>query len=142
MTSVLEHRYAPMPLVSLLANLPELLLAHVASDARVALIVERGTRYVQFLATEHHELVVECVSNRYLEAGDEWSLDDELTLLSLGFEPPECEPEPHPNFWWHSAEPTDLMVACRMAAAVLGDLLALGAHDEVVLIERPLPRRM
>ena len=94
-------------LLSLLANLPELAMAHLLSDDRVALIIETGrSRCVQMMLTEGHEIVVECVSNRYLDDDEALSLDDELHLLELGYEPAEGVGEPHPNFWWHSVDST------------------------------------
>ena len=140
-----EQRYDDLALGSLLGNLPELLLAHVGAERRTALIVEAGGhRYVQFLATESHELVVECVSNHFLDDDESLDLDDALALLVAGFTPPDMEvvPHGHPNWWWFSGPGAPVMTASAMAATVLGEVFGLDATSRVTLVERPLgPRR-
>jgi hypothetical protein len=134
-----EVVFPDMELLSLLANLPELAMAHLVSHERVALIVATGRdRYVQLLLTERHDVVVECVSNRYLSGDEELSLDEELLLLQLGFEPAESDTEPHPNFWWHAAGHADVMQACALAARTLREVFGLERDSPVTLIERHL----
>lgn len=114
-------------------------MAHLVSHERVVLIVATGrNRYVQLLLTARHEVVLECVSNRYLSGNGELSLDEELGLVQLGFEPAESNTEPHPNFWWHAAGHADVMQACVLAARTLREVFGLGRGSPVTLIERHL----
>ena len=137
-----ETRHFGLSINSVVANLPELLLGHLASDERTAIIVETGcNRYVQFLVTEDRDLILECVSNRYLEVDESLSLDEELRLLGAGFEPPETDEEPHPNWWWKAEGVPDVMKASRLAAFALQEVFGLQNFANVVLIERPLPVR-
>jgi hypothetical protein len=99
---------------------------------------EPRNRYVQMLLTERQDLVVECVSNRFLSGNEELSIDEELLLVQLGFEPAESDLEPHPNFWWHSQRPAGVMQACNLAARTLRDVFGLGLGDSVTLIEKHL----
>lgn len=117
-------------------------MARYVADERVACIIEAGgNRYVQFLVTEDQHVVIECVSNRFLEGEDLLTLDDELTLLSAGFAPPEPDHEPHPNWWWHADNQAGIMEACVLAALVLRDVFKLSGASRVDLIERPLGSR-
>lgn len=133
----MDRTFRSLALDSLIANLPELLLHHLLSDKRVALIIEvSGGRYVQFLASEKQSLIVECVSNRFLDDDVRLDLDDEMRLLDIGFNPPGIESEPHPNWWWHSEEPTDVMVASSMGARALDLVLRVPRTELVTLVER------
>jgi hypothetical protein len=115
---------------------------HFVSDRRVAIMIEvERDRYVQFLATEDQHLVLECVSNRFLGPDEELSIDDELNLIEAGFELPGSDGEPHPNWWWHTENYSDLFEACRLAAFVLRGVFRLTDAAQVILIERPLEVR-
>ena len=134
-----DRTFRGLPLGSVIGNLPEMILAHFVSDRRVAILIEVGRdRYVQFLATEDQHLVVECVSNHFLEGDEELSVDDEFNLIEAGFELPESDEDPRPNWWWHTESASDVMMACRMAALVLRGVFRLTDDDRVVLVERPL----
>jgi hypothetical protein len=132
-----------LSLVSVLANLPELIGSHLCDRNRVAIIVEdeasQGCRYVQFMTIEGHRLVLECVSNQFLAPWCSWDLLDELTLLEMGFAPPAPE-ELHPNWWWVSDEDTGLLQACRLAAGALEAVLKLSGDASVTLRQRRLER--
>jgi T3SS (YopN, CesT) and YbjN peptide-binding chaperone 3 len=136
----LQHR--DLPLGSVLGNLPELLMAHLGSNERIALIVRAGNnRYVQFLATENQELILECVSNRFLDGDAAIGLEGELVLFQAGFRPPETDAEPRPNWWWRAKEGVGVMEACQMAAIAALEVFGLNRDSRVELIERPLPVR-
>jgi len=134
-----DRTYRNLEFGSVIANLPELLLRHLLSEERVALIIEvSGDRYVQFLAREDQQLVVECISNRYLDDDYRLDLDDEMRLLDAGFNPPGIEAEPHPNWWWQSDDVADIMVACTMGAFALVEVLRVPSTELVTLVERNL----
>lgn len=134
-----DSRYVDVSVGSVLKNLPELMLAHLVSPTRVAIIIEAGgSRYFQFLATEDQHLVLECVSNRYLDDADALSIDEEFRLVEAGFAPPEGEAEPHPNFWWHREGVYSVMEACRLTSIVLREVFGLSDGSRVVVVERPL----
>jgi hypothetical protein len=128
-----------IPLRSMVANLPEMLLHHLVSDERIALIIEvSGDRYVQFLAREDQSMIVECISNRYLDDDHRLDLDDEMRLVDAGFTPPDLDDAGHPNWWWYSEDPTDVMTACRMGRCALEEILRVPSDELVTLIERRL----
>lgn len=138
---LVEWRFPDLTVNSVLGNLPELLMGHLASGRRTAVIIEADdTLYVQAMVTERQQLVVECVSNRYLDGAQQLSLGQELELLCAGFSPPETDEEPHPNWWW-VGEGREVMAACRLVELVLLRTFALSRGDLVVLIERPLRPR-
>jgi hypothetical protein len=124
---------------SVIRNLPELLLARLASEERVAIFIddERG-RYVQFLITEDHHLIVECESNHFLQDDDRLSLELELILLEAGFAAPGPAEGDRPNWRWTSAGVTELLGGCRMAAIALREVFGLRDGDLVTLTERLL----
>jgi len=135
-----DRCFPNVQVASLIGNLPELILAHLLSDKRVAIIIETGrNRYVQFLATEDRKLILECVSNRFLAEEEELGTEEELTLIEAGFELPGEDREPHPNWWWRTEDPTEVMVACRMAALVIRRVFRLRPRDLALITERTLP---
>jgi hypothetical protein len=134
-----ENRFPDLTVDSVLGNLPELLMWHVASARRTALIVDASdTRFVQAMVTESQQLIVECVSNRYLRSEDQLDLSDELDLMCIGFSPPESAAEPHPNWWWVRDNGIEVMKACGLFEFVLLNTFGLTRSDRVLLIERPL----
>jgi hypothetical protein len=137
-----ERRFPGLDLESVIGNLPELLMAHLNSAERIAIIFEvELDRYVQCLATEDHQLIVECISNRFLREDQCLSIDEECALLELGFQPPELASEPHPNFWWlGGTDLCEIMVACRMISTVLKEVFNLRRGSLIEIIERPLAR--
>jgi hypothetical protein len=121
---------------SVLTNLPEIITGLARVEGRSALVVEDDRRrYVQFMLTLNGELIVECISNRYLDSQQQHTAEDEDQLRAIGFHPAEVEPEPHPNWWWQGAFPGDLLKACRMAARALSGVLDLDDRSRVMLIE-------
>ena len=134
-----ENVYTSISLDSLIGNLPEVVLAHLMTDERVALIIEAGKgRYVQFWLGEDHDFDVECVSNNFLSAEVALSEEDEEMLVEVGFNRPDPEDKRYPNFWWKSEKVTDVMKACQMAAFALCNVLRVNSTDIIELIERPL----
>jgi hypothetical protein len=134
-----EAVYTTLSLDSLIGNLPEMVLAHLLSDERVALIIGAGKyRYVQFWLGEKHDFAVECVSNEFLLPEVALSEEDEEMLVEVGFNRPDPDGKPHPNFWWYSDQVSDVMKACQMAAFALCNVLQIGNNDIIKLTERPL----
>jgi hypothetical protein len=135
--------YERVSVHSLVGNLPELFLREFLAKGRTALIIDVDRlvthgRYVQLLAREDDHLVVECVSNNYLDAPFELSLDQELALVNLGFEPAEGPESDHPNFWFHAEGIGATMDACKLAARALTEVFALPPEWPVNLIRRPI----
>lgn len=139
----LERRFPGLELESVVGNLPELLMGHLHSTDRIAIIFEvDADRYVQCMATERRELIVECVSNRYLRGDKSLSIDEECALLELGFNLPEPESAPHPNFWWRCKNgPMEIMSACKLISTVLTAVFHLGHGSFVEMVERPIAKR-
>lgn len=137
--SEFDRIFPGLVLGSVLGNLPELIMAHFLSNKRSAIFIEdeRG-RYVQFLATEDQHLAVECVSNHFLDGDDELAFDDEIRLVEAGFELPESDDSPRPNFWWYTESASEVLKACRMAAFALRVAFDLDDDDFVMLTERSL----
>jgi len=135
--------YERLSVHSLVGNLPELFLREFMAEGRTALIVDvdrlvsRG-RYVQLLAREDDHILVECVSNNYLDAPFTLSLDQDLALVDLGFEPAEGPESDHPNFWFHAEGIEASMEACRMVARALTEVFALPPGWLVDLVRRPV----
>lgn len=128
-----------LELSSVLANLPELLLARAADPERWAIIVDLGSnRFAQALATEEGALVVECVSNRYLSSEEQLSPDREAALVEAGFSPPTGFGEPHPNFFAEPSGPGAALDAARMMAVALTTVLGGASGDPCGLVIRPL----
>lgn len=138
---LVEQRFPNLTVDSLVGNLPELLISHLTSGRRAALLIEVGrSRYVQAMATEKQELIIECVSNRYLEGADQLDLNEELSLMSIGFHPPETISEPHPNWWWQCEGLIGVLEGCRLVEFVLLNTFGLARKERITLIERPLRR--
>jgi len=120
---------------SLVGNLPELLLHDIMSPSRHVVLIEdatRSARYVQVLADKEGKLFVECVSNVWLDdEEDHLSLDDELRLLELGFQPPEGIDSSRPNWWWYPDEDGLALEACTKMVTVLCEIFAVRPHHHV-----------
>jgi hypothetical protein len=100
---------------------------------------------VQFLADEDGELVIETVSNRFLDRSLRWTQRDESLLREIGFHDPEPAREPRPNWWWTSKGPGGVLRACRMAAATFASVFGVGGDVPMTLTRtvwrsRPAPR--
>jgi hypothetical protein len=129
-------------LSSVVRNLPELLLAQVSSERRIGIIIEdQKRRYVQFLATEDHGLVVECVSNQFLSEDDQLSQSDEEVLSEIGFASPATSDNRYPNWRWVSAPPADVLEGCRKGALSMSEVLRLRDSDRVSVFELDFPIR-
>jgi len=85
-------------------------------------------RYVQFLADEDGTLAVECVSNRYLKAGEQWRPDQERLLLELGWSLPRDD---RPN--WHFVGRTNEAVeqVRELVHLTLAELFGAGDEDRI-----------
>ena len=139
-----DQTFAGLTAHSLIRNLPEMFVKELLSDERVALIIEISEEknyFVQLLACEGGQLVVECVSNNYLAADAHLTLDQQLRLIELGFSPPEEKTSPYPNFRFHSSETTDALKSCVMIGKVLTDVFELASSSKVTLVRRVLRRR-
>lgn len=126
-----------------LAALEGVLTALCRRPGRWILIAEdaaRPARFWQALAYEDGSLVVETVSNHYLEGDDRLTSSQEEALVSIGWDRPD--PPRWPNWSW--VEPTTSPAvdeAAVMAAATLRRVFGLENGDELVVKLFSSPRR-
>ena len=106
---------------SLIGNLPELLAWAIAAPTTRIVIIEPdgGGRYVQALCAKG-DIHVECSSDAFLEEDERLGLDEELALISAGFEPPsEC----CPNWSWDAEGiGASIEAAAKLAEGIFGVL--------------------
>ena len=132
-----EDGWVQVRMGSLAGNLPEMLVRDIHSPEQRMIIIEHTQRelhYVQVLTDTHGKLFVECFSNVFIDDPDDHlSLDDELALLEMGFEPPEGIGSSHPNWWWHPEQDGLALEACTKMVRVLENIFALRPTDDVWL---------
>jgi hypothetical protein len=129
---------------SLIANLPEILVADILASGKQATYVEvqrsgeETGHYVQVLADGEGEFWVECVSNNYLEGDRRLTDDQELTLFEIGFAPAEPLGGNHPNWWVnvHGVEGT--LTAARLMGEVLLRVFGVSGDDLIWVGHREL----
>jgi hypothetical protein len=91
---------------------------------------ERRHHFWQALAFEDGSLVMETVSNHYLEGEDRWTPEQESRLLAIGWEPPRPTKRPNWIAVEYSTSPS-VEEAAERTSATLTEVFGLGADDMV-----------
>ncbi len=98
---------------------------------RWILVIEFGPdRYWQALAFEDGSLVVEVISNHWIEGELRWRPEQEEHLRDLGW----TDPDPHRKSNWSRLEPTtspDVSGVAQQAAETLSRVFGVGPHDKL-----------
>lgn len=121
-------------LTAFFAGLEDLLGALCTHPGRWILIVEPRDRphlFWQALAFEDGSLCTEVVSNTYL-VGDQWTPNEEIRLLELGWEAPN---PPKRSNWIHVETNTspDVEVVVLRSKLTLRSVFGLSRDDEVLV---------
>ena len=112
------------------------LVANLLADHRTFLVIEhagRATRYVQLL-TYDRGLLVESVSDDYLEPGDQLTAADQGRLAELGFAPPAAEGlAGSPNWSIEFDTPVDVHRVAQLLVRTLVDVHGLETPADLEL---------
>jgi hypothetical protein len=129
---------------SVAEGLEEILERLLADPGRWILIIEAGPDaapyYVQYLLFEEGSLVVEAVSNYFLEGVNRLTDQDEHQLAMLGWQPPTDLT--HPN--WTAVQATlmpDIAAAAQLGVDTLRTVFRVGDDDLLRLKMFSSPKR-
>jgi hypothetical protein len=125
-------------------GLEEILQRLLADPGRWILIIEAGPDaapyYIQYLLFEEGSLLVEAVSNAFLEGANRLNDQDEHRLRMLGWQPPAHQGRPN----WMAVQATlvpDIAAAARLGLDTLRTVFRVGDDDVLRLQMFSSPKR-